>query len=167
MSTQIGRYVFKWLCQCNLELERVRGPSYFCFGFFFVKKSITLQRLQASSIWSRVITICLATFWLPPLQDTPPITMTNLLQAVDFWHGKIQMTYYKRLAFNMDKFWHVVWANLTSYKFSLFFFLFLCIFSKYTMCLLIKFSKVKKIIYKKNFCSSVIILVSSTFATFD
>ncbi len=36
------------LCQCHLELERVKGSSYFYLGFFFFfrqKISITLQRM--------------------------------------------------------------------------------------------------------------------------
>jgi len=42
--------------------------------------------MQASSILSQVIAISLATSQLPPLQDTPPITTTDLLQVVDFQH---------------------------------------------------------------------------------
>jgi hypothetical protein len=38
--------------------------------------------------------------------------------------------------FDMETFWHLVWTNLTSYKFSLFsFFLFLCTISKSSVCL--------------------------------
>jgi hypothetical protein len=48
------------------------------------KVSITLQRMQASSILSRVIVIGLATFRLSPLQDTLIITTVDVLQAVDF-----------------------------------------------------------------------------------
>jgi hypothetical protein len=32
-------YVFTWLCQCHLELERARGPSCFYFGYFFLSKN--------------------------------------------------------------------------------------------------------------------------------
>jgi len=42
--------------------------------------------MQASFILSQAIAIDLATSWLPPLQNTPPITMADLLQAIDFWH---------------------------------------------------------------------------------
>ncbi len=90
VSTKTSWYVFRWLCQCHLELERARGPSSRCFGYFLCKKiSITLQRMQASSILSHVIVVGLSTSRLPPLQDAPLITMTNLLQAIDFWHGYV------------------------------------------------------------------------------
>jgi hypothetical protein len=45
---------------------------------------ITLQRMQAFFIVSCAIDVSLATSQLPPLQVTPPITTTNLLQAVGF-----------------------------------------------------------------------------------
>jgi hypothetical protein len=35
--------------------------------------------MQASSILSWVIVVGLATSWLPPLQDAPPITTIDLL----------------------------------------------------------------------------------------
>jgi hypothetical protein len=47
---------------------------------------ITLQKMQTSSILSWVVVVGLATSWLSPLQDTPPITTVNLLQVVGFWH---------------------------------------------------------------------------------
>jgi len=54
--------------------------------FLHQKVSITLQMMQASSILSQAIIVGLITSQLPPLQDTPPITTVNLLQAVNFWH---------------------------------------------------------------------------------
>jgi hypothetical protein len=42
--------------------------------------------MQAFSILGQAIAIGLVTSWIPPLQNTPPITTVNLLQAVDFWH---------------------------------------------------------------------------------
>jgi hypothetical protein len=42
--------------------------------------------MQMSSILSQAITTGLVISWLPPLQDTPPITTADLLQAVDLWH---------------------------------------------------------------------------------
>jgi len=47
--------------------------------FFHQKISITLQRMQASSILSWAIAIALAAYQLPPFYNTPPITTTNLL----------------------------------------------------------------------------------------
>ncbi len=109
----------------------------------------------------------LHTSWLSPFQDKPPIMAAALLQAVDFWHGEIQPTYYMGLFFwygeiltssfsdmekynrpttwgcffGMERFWHLVWAHLMSCNFSLFSFLFLCTFSKCMVCLLIKFCR--------------------------
>jgi len=54
--------------------------------FFHQKVSITLQKMQMSSILSQAIAIGLVTSWFPPLQNTPPITVTDLLQVVNFWH---------------------------------------------------------------------------------
>ncbi len=63
------------------------GPSSFYFGHLSLSKnSITLQRMQTSSILSRVVVVGLTNSRLPPFQDTPPITMTNLLQVVGFQH---------------------------------------------------------------------------------
>ncbi len=76
LLTQTCRCVFTWLCQCHLELERAKGPSSFYLGHFSSSKnSITLQRMQTFSILSWAVTIGLATSQLPPLHDTPPITM--------------------------------------------------------------------------------------------
>jgi len=47
--------------------------------FLHQKISITLQKIQASSILNGMITIGLITSHLPPLQDTPPITRVDLL----------------------------------------------------------------------------------------
>jgi hypothetical protein len=93
--------------------------------------------LQTSSILNWVVAISLTTSWLPPFKDTTPITTTDLLQEVDFltWRNMADLL-------QMVSFRHLVWANLTSYKFSLFFFLFLCTFSKFMMSLWIKFCKV-------------------------
>jgi hypothetical protein len=65
-----------------------------------------------------------------------PGQKTNLLQVLDFLYEKIQPTYYKWSIFDMDKFWHLVWANLTFCKFSLFLFFLipLYIFLFYGVC---------------------------------
>ncbi len=102
MSTQTSWYVLTLLCQCHLELEIVKCPPFsILITSFYQKNSITLQRMQTFSILNQAIVVVgLATCWLPPLQNTPPITMTDLLQVVNCW----------------DLF-------LTSFQFSLFFFL--------------------------------------------
>jgi hypothetical protein len=67
------------------SLKRPKGPQLSTLVIFFRQKvSITLQRMQVSSILSRAIAVGLTTSRLPPLQDTPPITTTDLLQAIGF-----------------------------------------------------------------------------------
>jgi hypothetical protein len=47
--------------------------------FLCQKISITLQRMQASFILNWAVTIGLTTSQLPPFQNTPPITIVDLL----------------------------------------------------------------------------------------
>ncbi len=62
------------------SLKELKSLHLFVLVTFLYKKvSITLQRMQASSILSWAIVIGLTTFQLPLLQDTPPITIANLL----------------------------------------------------------------------------------------
>jgi hypothetical protein len=70
------------------NLKGLNGPHL--FTLVILKVLITLQKIQTSSIISRTIDVNLTTSQLPPLQNTPPITMTALLQVVNFWH--INMT---------------------------------------------------------------------------
>jgi len=58
--------------------------TFLCQGI-----SITLQKMQASSILSQAIAIGLTTSHLPPFQDTPPLT---------------QLIYYKLLVVEMESF---------------------------------------------------------------
>jgi hypothetical protein len=64
--------------------KEVKRSSLFSFGFFFLhhRISITLQRIQASSISSGIMAIGLATSQLPPFHDTLDIVMIDLLQVV-------------------------------------------------------------------------------------
>ncbi len=89
MFTQTSQCVFTRLCQCHLELERTSGPSSFYLGYFSLSKNFNHFVKDASSILSWAIALGLTTSQLPPFQNTPPITTTNLLQAVGFWHGEI------------------------------------------------------------------------------
>jgi len=57
-------------------------PLFVLVTFLHQKITITLQRMQGSSILSWMIAIGLATSSLPPLQNTLPITMADLLQAI-------------------------------------------------------------------------------------
>jgi hypothetical protein len=62
LLTQTCQCAFTWLCQCHLELEGARRPSSFYLVTFLCQKvSITLQRMQASSILNWTIAIGLAT----------------------------------------------------------------------------------------------------------
>jgi hypothetical protein len=68
------------------SLKGLKGFHLFTLGIFLCQKiSITLQRMQASSIISRVIAVNLVIPQLPQtFQNTPPITMADLLQIVSF-----------------------------------------------------------------------------------
>jgi hypothetical protein len=62
------------------SLKGLKGLHIFTLVIFHCQiVSITLQRMQVSSILSRVIAIGLVISRLPPLQDTSPITMADLL----------------------------------------------------------------------------------------
>jgi hypothetical protein len=73
MSKQISWCVLTWLCQCHVKLQKAKRPSSFFFliTFCYKKISITLQKMQASSILCQVVVINLAISQLPPLQDAP------------------------------------------------------------------------------------------------
>ncbi len=52
--------------------------------FTLVTFLITLQKMQVCFILRQTLAVALVTSQLPPLQNTPPITMADLLQVVDF-----------------------------------------------------------------------------------
>jgi hypothetical protein len=67
------------------SLKGLKGlPLFVLVPFHWFKISITLQRLQASSILNQAVAISLATSRLPPLQNTSTISTTDLLEAADF-----------------------------------------------------------------------------------
>ncbi len=70
----------------------------------------------------------------------------GLIASNRFLTWRILPNYYRRLIFDMERFWQLVWANLMSHKFFLFFFLFLCTFFKPIVCLKIKFSRVVSVL---------------------
>jgi hypothetical protein len=62
------------------SLKGLEGLHLFVLvTFFYQKISITLQKVQMSSILSWMVAICLTTSRLPPLQNTPSIDTTDLL----------------------------------------------------------------------------------------
>jgi hypothetical protein len=66
-------------------LKGIKGSQLSTSITFLHKKvSIPLRMMQVSSILSSAIAVGLATSQLPPLQNTPPITTADLLQAVNF-----------------------------------------------------------------------------------
>jgi hypothetical protein len=84
----LDKQIDVFLHDCANVMSNFKGTkslSPFFFVIFRCKKiSITLQRMQASSILSWVVTVGLVTSQLPPLQYAPPITTTDLLQAVSW-----------------------------------------------------------------------------------
>jgi len=69
------------------SLKGIKGPHLSTLVTFFHQKVlITLQRMQTSSILSQAVALGLATFQLPPFQNTPSITMADLLQVVWFFN---------------------------------------------------------------------------------
>ncbi len=97
-----------FLHNCANAIWNLKGPKslplYILVTFLWQINSITLQRLQASSILNQAIVVSLTTSQLPPLQNTFPISRTNLLPVADFLYEEIQRTYYKRSIFDMDRF---------------------------------------------------------------
>jgi hypothetical protein len=79
-----------FLHDCVNAICSLKGTKSFHLStlviFLRQKISITLQKMQTSSILSQAIAIGFIISQLPTLQDTPPITTTDLLQAVNFWH---------------------------------------------------------------------------------
>jgi hypothetical protein len=66
-------------------MKGLEGPHLSILVTFLCKKvSIALQRMQDVYILSWTIILGLTTSQLPPPHDTPPITMTDLLQEIDF-----------------------------------------------------------------------------------
>jgi hypothetical protein len=82
-----------FLHDCANAMWNFKGPEglpIFVLVIFLRKKfSSTLQKMQTSSILNQAIAVGLGTSWLPPLQYAPPITMTNLLQAIGCWDKEI------------------------------------------------------------------------------
>jgi hypothetical protein len=112
------------------SLKMQEGPHLFTLVNFLCQKVlITLQKMQTPPILSRVIVIGLAILNFHPFRThllSPQLIYYKLL----VFHINIWLTYHRGLVLDMECFWHLCWANLTSNKFSLFIFLLLCTFSK-------------------------------------
>ncbi len=112
------------------SLKGPKGSFSFCLGYFSLTKKFNHIAKVASILHLKSGDSCRPNYFLT---STPLGHISHLhtwLIASDwFLYEKIWSTSYKRSIFDMDKFWHLVWVNLTSCKFSLFFFLiFLYIF---------------------------------------
>jgi hypothetical protein len=83
----LDKQVYVFLHDCANAMWNSKGtkglPPFFFVTFLYNFFLITLQRMQTSSILSWAVAICLATSQLPPFQNAPPITTTDLLQVVD------------------------------------------------------------------------------------
>ncbi len=83
-----------WTPKCRTELILGHGSiCYFKFFFFWVFQHVTSHKFLSLCVqWNASIYFSvdcsLATSWLPPLQDTPPIFRIALLQAVSCWDGE-------------------------------------------------------------------------------
>jgi hypothetical protein len=122
MSTQTGWCVFTRLCQCHLELERAKRPSYFYLGFFFLSKNFN-HIIKGVNIFHLKLNIRCKLPNFHPLRTHLTSPWLTLLQVVHFWHGKTWPTNYKQSVFGLERFWYLVWINLMSYKFPIFLFL--------------------------------------------
>jgi len=84
----LHKHVNVFLHDCANAIWSLKGTKGFHLStlvtFLRQKFLITLQRMQSPSILNRAIIIGLITSQLPPLQNTPPITMIDLLQVVGF-----------------------------------------------------------------------------------
>jgi hypothetical protein len=65
------------------SLKELEGPPIFVLVTFLHHTiSIMLQQMQTSCILSWAIGVGLVTSQIPTLQNTPPIAMVDLLQAI-------------------------------------------------------------------------------------
>jgi len=101
----LHKQVNVFLHNCANAIWSLKGQRALLFlpWFFFLEKiSITLQRMQTSSILSQAHKP--SYFPTSTVQDTPPISTTNLLQAIDFEHGEIWLKYHGRSFFTWRDF---------------------------------------------------------------
>ncbi len=67
-----GKCVFISLCQCHLELQRAKGPSFSCFDYFSSSQKFNYIAKDASTLYlESTNNVSLTTSWLPPLHGTP------------------------------------------------------------------------------------------------
>ncbi len=139
ISTQKGWHVFTRLCQCHLELERARRPSYFYHGYFHLSKSFNHITKDASTLCLKLGGSCRFSYFPTSTVSRHtsnhhgwPIASNWFLT----WRNTMDLGQYMQLVFYTNRLWHLLWAYLMSYNFSLILFLIpLYIFQIYGVCL--------------------------------
>jgi hypothetical protein len=130
MSKQTSWCVLTQLCQCHVELQRTRRLSSFCLGYFSLSKNFNSITKDASifHLKSGDSDRCSYFSTSTPSKHIPPSP---------------RLTSYTQLVVEIKKFWYLICVNFTSYKLTIFLiFFFPCTFSRFAMCLLIKFCRV-------------------------
>jgi hypothetical protein len=85
---------FTWLCQCHMELERAKRPSFFYLGYFLLSKKFNHIAKGVNIFHLKLGNSCrLPNFH--PLRTHLPSPWLTLLQVIDFWHGKTWPNNYK------------------------------------------------------------------------
>jgi hypothetical protein len=102
-----------------MPFEAWRGQKALIFlpwSLFFVNKFWSHYKGCLSSILSQAIAIDLTTSQFSPLQDTPPITTTDLLRAIGFWEVNGQPSISGRLwtCIDFHNNFEPTWRPLTS-----------------------------------------------------
>ncbi len=105
------------------SLKRQEGSHLFVLvTSFIIKISITFQRMQASSILSQTIVVSLFTSRLSPPRGQTTYHHDGPITSDWFLTRRNATKLLRWSIFDLKRFWHLVWANLTSYTFALFIF---------------------------------------------
>ncbi len=126
------------MCQCHLKPEMVRRPSSFCFGYFFSTKKFNHITKNVSIFHLKLGDNCRPSYFLisTPLghtshhHDRPTHHHDRPIASGWFLTWRNMANLLQVVRFDMGRFWHLVWANSMSCKFSFSFFLFPCTFFK-------------------------------------
>jgi hypothetical protein len=121
--------VLTWLCQCYVELQRVKGLSYLCLGYFSLSKNFNYITKDASILHLKSGDNDRCNYFptSTPSKCIPPSP---------------RLTSYKQLVVETKRFWHLICVSFMTYNLILFIFFFPCTFSRFGMSLVIKFRRV-------------------------
>ncbi len=121
LLTQTCQCVFTQLCQCHLELERGKGPSSFYLGHFSSSKSFDHITKDVSILHFKSGNSCKLSYFLTSTLSRHTSHHHNRsIVSRQFLTYKYGQPYHKRSVMDMERFSHLLWANLTSCHFSLF-----------------------------------------------